>query len=170
MNRGIFDSRIVKKGPRAGLTSVFQQALKTRNRQIDRAKLTGFPIQCFDHRGEFSKPHILLAGDAAGVDPLFGEGISFALAYGEVAANTIIDAFARQDFRLVEYKDTILAHPILRQLRARAKVARLAYWFPRNPYFVEWLWKFIPLTFRGLAWYRPYYVPVNRPRLLKIDS
>lgn len=50
---------------------------------------------------------ILLVGDAAGfVDPILGEGISYAINSGKIAANVIVDAHDRDDFsknRLRQY-------------------------------------------------------------------
>jgi flavin-dependent dehydrogenase len=42
---------------------------------------------------------LLLVGDAAGIDPLLGEGISPALAFGRVAADAIEAASAPRIFR-----------------------------------------------------------------------
>lgn len=55
------------------------------------------PIRCFG-RAPFVSPHVLLVGDAAGVEPLMGEGISFAIEYGRWAAGEIAAALARRDF------------------------------------------------------------------------
>jgi flavin-dependent dehydrogenase len=54
------------------------------------------PIRCFG-RTAFVAPRVLLVGDAAGVEPLMGEGISFALEYGRWAAEEIADALGRGD-------------------------------------------------------------------------
>ena len=169
MNRGIFDSRIHPGLPKVPLKPLFQQTLLERGCQLDDYPLQGFPIHGFDLQETFSLPRILLAGDAAGVDPLLGEGVSFALAYGDAASNSIIEAFHRQDFRFQEYSRQILSHPILQQLRARAKIARWVYTFSHSPRLLPWIWKLTPLFFRGLTWYRPQYVPVNHPRIFRID-
>jgi len=55
------------------------------------------PIRCFSG-APFVAPHVLLVGDAAGVEPLMGEGISFAFEYGRWAAGEIADALARDDY------------------------------------------------------------------------
>ena len=55
------------------------------------------PIRCFG-RAPFVTPRVLLVGDAAGVEPLMGEGISFALEYGRWAADEIAEALARGAF------------------------------------------------------------------------
>ena len=48
-----------------------------------------FPIRWFDARDSYSRGRVMLAGDAAGVDPLMGEGISCAFEHGTLAANAI---------------------------------------------------------------------------------
>ena len=45
-----------------------------------------FPIRTFVPGAPIAAPHALLVGDAAGCDPLMGEGISYALEYGIMAA------------------------------------------------------------------------------------
>ena len=48
-----------------------------------------FPIRWFDARDRYVRGRVILAGDAAGVDPLMGEGISCAFEHGKLAANAI---------------------------------------------------------------------------------
>jgi flavin-dependent dehydrogenase len=82
---------------------------------------------------------VLLVGDAAGVDPLLGEGISFALGYGQVAATQLRDAFTRGDFSFQDYRDRVLNHRIGRFLRQRAAVASLIYRI-HSPRLLRFLW------------------------------
>ena len=48
-----------------------------------------FPIRWFDANDSYARGRVILAGDAAGVDPLMGEGISCAFEHGKIAANAI---------------------------------------------------------------------------------
>jgi len=48
-----------------------------------------FPIRWFDARDSYARGRVILAGDAAGVDPLMGEGISCAFEHGKLAASAI---------------------------------------------------------------------------------
>lgn len=168
MNRGVFDSRARPERPRAPLKETLQVALAERQRRLEDYPLKGHPIHWFDPRGEFARPRILLAGDAAGVDPLLGEGISFALAYGEVAAAAIAEAFAHRDFSFAGYRGQVLAHPILAQLNMRTRLARLAYRF-QAPWFIKGMWQVAPWIIRGLARYNPDYVPVRQPRVVRVS-
>jgi len=131
MNRGILDSRIV---PRAAservhgmLKQVFTDGLQDRQVDLDSAVLEGHPVRWFNADAEFSRPHILLAGDAAGVDPLFAEGISYAMEYGAVVVETIRDAFARDDFSFQGYRARLLDHHLGRLLMRRVMAARYFY-------------------------------------------
>jgi flavin-dependent dehydrogenase len=169
MNRGMFDSRAWPKRRRVPLKQMLRESLAQRERDLDDYPLKGHPIHWFNPKASFARPRILLAGDAAGVDPMFGEGISFALAYGDVAAAAIIDAFARQDFGFDDYKKRILRHRILSQLRLRVTAARVAYFVDYSG-LVTFFWNFAPAVIRVLAWLNPYYVPVDQPRLVRLNN
>jgi geranylgeranyl reductase family protein len=127
MNRGVFDSRARPNRAMVNLVEQLRTSLAERDRDLDDYQLKGHPIRWFDKKGRFAIPRVVLAGDAAGTDPLVGEGISFALGYGDVAAQAVIDAFQRQDFSFSDYRDRILAHHLLKQLPIRVRLARLAY-------------------------------------------
>ena len=127
MNRGIFDARVQSRRPRAPLKDLLVQYLETRARSLARLELKGHPLRWFGRRGPFSRPRVLLVGDSAGADPLFGEGISFALGYGQIAAQTIEAAFRSGDFSLRDYGRRILAAPLGRTLQLRRLAADLLY-------------------------------------------
>lgn len=161
MNRGVFDSRARPERPKADLKETLRESMAERERNLDDYKIKGHPIRWFDKNGRFSQPHILLAGDAAGADPLFGEGISIALAYGDAAAQTVVDAFATQDFRFADYRRRILRHnSVLSHLAMRVWLARLAYWM-KYPWFVRFGWRMARLIIRFTAWRNPDYVPAE---------
>lgn len=99
-------------------------------------------------------------------DPLAGEGISFALGYGPVAAAVINDAFARQDFRFVHYRDRIQADPLLKELPTRILLARLLYGL-RQPWPLNLLWRLSGLILRLFNRLAPASVPFRSPRLMR---
>jgi len=185
VRRDEFDHWLVQSGQRQGITIRQDEAVKAINPRTDyvevvttRATFHARTLVAADGsrsfvrqhlKGSIARPHILLAGDAAGVDPMFREGISFALTYGDVAAAAIIDAFARQDFGFDDYKKRILRHRILSQLRLRVTAARVAY-FVDYSRLVTFFWNFAPAVIRVLAWLNPYYVPVDQPRLIRLNN
>ena len=143
MNRGIFDSRIADqatKQPHGHFKQIFASSLQERDIDVDNVPLKGHPVRWFNPDAEFSRPRILLVGDAAGVDPLFAEGISYAMEYGELAANSISEAFANDDFAFQAYREQILHSRLGRLLMRRASVAKHLYQY-RFPPFWALLWQ-----------------------------
>jgi menaquinone-9 beta-reductase len=168
MNRGVFDSRAVPQKPKADLKRVLSTELATRDRDLDDYQLKGHPIRWWSTGGRFSQPRVLLAGDAAGADPLFGEGISIALGYGEPVAETIMDAFARQDFSFDTYAGRLKKHRLFRQLRLRTWAARYAYLL-NYPIVVKVGWSIMRLVMRFTPWKSRDYVPGRMPEFRLTD-
>jgi flavin-dependent dehydrogenase len=127
LDRGIFDGRIYPGRPRADLKTLFRNALQARGAFDPGQAWEGHPERWFHPRAVYARPHVLLAGDAAGVDSFAGEGISFALQYGEVAAAELVAAFGHNDFGFAGYRDRILAHDLGKGLAQRYWLAHLLY-------------------------------------------
>ncbi|MEZ4716534.1 MAG: NAD(P)/FAD-dependent oxidoreductase [Caldilineaceae bacterium] len=166
MNRGIFDSRVLATNgnghmahgngqpvygngtrpqtngrlPHGNLKQTFAAALDDRGFDLEALNLEGHPVRWFNRTAEFSRPHVLLVGDAAGVDALFAEGISYALEYGQLAAASIVQAFAQRDFSFAGYREQLFRHRLSRSLARRAQVARRLYRH-RHPWLWSWLWR-----------------------------
>jgi geranylgeranyl reductase family protein len=160
MNRGVFDSRSLPERPKADLVRELRHSMAERDRDLDDYKLKGHPIRWFDKDGRFAMPRVLLAGDAAGADPLIGEGISFALAYGDVAASAVVDAFERRVFEFADYRERILDHHVLYQLPTRVRLARLIYRFGKYPWIVRLSFRLNGFALRFSSWGDPNYNPV----------
>ncbi len=62
-----------------------------------------FPIRWFHSGDSYARGHVMLAGDAAGVDPLMGEGISCGFEHGKLAARAIDDALSGDGAALTAY-------------------------------------------------------------------
>jgi flavin-dependent dehydrogenase len=126
-NRGVYDSRVASKRDRANLPEI----LKTRNStdQIDSSErsMQGHPLHWFSPGNRFSIPRLLLVGDAAGVDPLFGEGIGPALAYGKLAAEVLTKAFRTDEFSFNFYRRQLLISGLGRYLIFRWLLAWVSY-------------------------------------------
>jgi flavin-dependent dehydrogenase len=160
MNRGVFDSRARPERERADLKQVLSDALDERKRDLDDYKLKGHPIRWFDKNGRFAVPRVLLVGDAAGADPLMGEGISFALGYGQVAAAAIADAFQNQDFSFESYRERLLETPLFQHLWLRTRLARKAYLL-NYPWLARLGWRVLRVLLRFSRWRDPDYRPGN---------
>jgi flavin-dependent dehydrogenase len=91
-----------------------------------------------------------------------GEGISFALGYGRVAAEAIADAFARQEFSFATYRDRLLADPLFKQLDRRTRLAHLAY-HAYHPAIIRLGWRIARWVVSHTRWGNPDYQPVDPP-------
>src|SRR5262249_42266532 len=75
-----------------------------------------FPIRTYTRETAVAAPNALLVGDAAGCDALMGEGISFALEYGMLAADTLAAASETGDWSFRGYADAVKRSPLGRKL------------------------------------------------------
>src|SRR5262249_12740424 len=86
-----------------------------------------FPIRTLGAASVVASPRALLVGDAAGVEPLLGEGISLALEYGAVAAEMLVRAHATGDWAFADYGRAVHEGPIGRKIRVLRAGVRLFY-------------------------------------------
>ncbi len=110
MAHGIVDFRIIPDQPRSELKEFFSRELQARNIQQARCDWSSHPIHWFSSEDVISRPNVILVGDAAGIEPAFGGGIHLSLAYGQIAARAIIDAFDNNDFSFNDYKKQLQSH------------------------------------------------------------
>ncbi len=125
--RGIYDSNVYPVETDISLPEALADEFGRHGYRLDKYKLEGHPLRWFEAKSAFSAPRILLVGDAAGADALFGEGISIALGYGHLAARAIKAAFDRQDFTFRGYKSSILRSELGKSLRRRTWMAKTFY-------------------------------------------
>lgn len=143
--RGIYDSNVHPLRGDISLQDALADEFKHHGYDIKDYKLEGHPLRWFEPKSVFSAAHILLAGDAAGSDALFGEGISLALGYGSLAAQTIKDAYTRNDFSFRGYKKAILHSEMGKALWRRT-------WWARFFYRLRWNW-FQAFAWRKMGWF-----------------
>lgn len=106
LNIGVFDSR-VNRGKRASMPELLKKRLAARNISTENLQFMGHPERWYHPVQNYSRPRVLLVGDAAGIEPWLGEGISVALAYGPVAAETICSALESKDYSFANYGKNI---------------------------------------------------------------
>lgn len=97
------------------------RALSTATISKQTRRLRAFPIHGYASEQRLAAPHVVLVGDAAGAEPLMGEGISFALEYGAFAAQAIREALRTKDFSFDAYTRSVA------QSWLGKKLARLAF-------------------------------------------
>ena len=123
VNVGVYS--VVAKGSGALLARLLRQEIERLG--APPAALQSFPIRWYARGVCIAAPHVMLVGDAAGVDPLMGEGISFAFEYGRYAAAAARRACAEGDFSFTGYERAIATSWMGRKLRRLDLGARLFY-------------------------------------------
>ena len=109
----------------AGLTDALSEYVD-RITEVEPRRVS-FPIHWYGPRAAVAGPHILLAGDAAGVDPLMGEGISIALEYGRFVGLAATEALRTGDLSGAEYQRRIETSWLGKKLRRLHLATRLFY-------------------------------------------
>ena len=148
---GIYDTNIHPEERKASLKETLAEEMSRHGFDLGEFELKGHPIRWFDPRAEMSVPRVLLAGDAVGADPIFGEGISMALGYGAVAAHEIGEAFQRGDFSFDGYKRRVARSGLGQTLFVRWVIARVIYKFKWR-WFQILLWRFLKPIVMAVAW------------------
>jgi geranylgeranyl reductase family protein len=125
----------------------YLQNLLNRHQLSTSAKALGHPIPLGpSKKGPIAREGILLAGDAAGLaDPLTGEGIAYALTSGRLAAQEVINALERDDYRFSDYQREVWQR-WGSQLHLSSKIAACFYRFPRV---TNWFLQHYPEVIKG---------------------
>ncbi|HXF85077.1 MAG TPA: NAD(P)/FAD-dependent oxidoreductase [Anaerolineales bacterium] len=148
---GIYDTNILANGRRPPLKEPLAKEMARQGFVLDDYEVKAHPIRWFSPWNPIAVPRVLLVGDAAGADPLFGEGISIALGYGAIAAREIVESLQRGEFSFSEYKRRVMRSALGRTLLVRWLIAYVLYslkwkWFQK---IFWWGWKPIILV---VAW------------------
>jgi len=122
-----FVSRGIVAIGRVGSHAFLDEILARRGVNGEAALRKAWPIRHFNPRERFSRPRMLLVGDAMGSDPLFSEGISQGLTCGRLAAEAIVDAFKRNDLSFSSYTKRVLRSRLGKELLAYSRAARFLY-------------------------------------------
>jgi flavin-dependent dehydrogenase len=100
-------------------------------RDMTQVEQHGFVIPIRPRKGPFVDQRVVLVGDAAGfADPVTGEGISFALRSGQLAAQSLVDGNLDEEPVRQAYHRS-LAESILPELRTGRMLAHLLYDYSR---------------------------------------
>lgn len=126
LNVGGFDSRR-NDGSRAPLKELVTERLAARGVDPTRVRLQGHPERWYAPSGTYAAPNVVLAGDAAGIEPLLGEGIAYALEYGPVTAAAIVDALRTGDLSFADYGDRLRASRLGSALNRNQRAAWVFY-------------------------------------------
>jgi flavin-dependent dehydrogenase len=133
---GIYDANLHANHRRPRLRRPLAEEMRRQGIDIEESQIQGHPVRWFSPRSRLSVPRIILVGDAAGSDGIFGEGISFALGYGRLAAQAIRDSIAANDFSFSDYRRRVLASSLGQALVIRTATTHILYrlrwaWFQK---------------------------------------
>jgi len=95
--------------------------------QVASRKFRAFPIYGYTPGRPLAAAHVVLVGDAAGAEPLMGEGISFALEYGKFAAQAILPALRTTRFDFSQYTETLSRSGLGKKLTRLHMTTRMLY-------------------------------------------
>ena len=141
LNVGIYDQNGPDRGVPRSRRDLIEQ-LRAAFPEVDslwsgaeRPLVKAFPIRWYDAQDSFAQGCAILAGDAAGVDPLMGEGISYAFEHGKLAAAAIARYLEGHRSALEAYGIELHRGMIGRKLRRLAFAARRFYGTHHRLYF-----------------------------------
>ena len=147
---GIYDTNVLADRPRPPLKDPLAEEMRRQGYSLDEYEIKGHPIRWFSPFNKFSVPRVILVGDAAGADGIFGEGISIALGYGRIAALAIRDACRCSDFSFRDYRRRILLSPLGQALTFRTAVTQGVYRM-RWAFFQKFFWRVLKPVVAALS-------------------
>ena len=115
----------------SSVKNVFADWLNKHSVDLGAFHVRAHPALRYEGRASSSQDRVLFVGDAAGLEPLFGEGIASALALGTLAADLAVEALLTNDFSFSNYEKRIRKSPIGSMMRRRNMVARRIYSQPQ---------------------------------------
>jgi flavin-dependent dehydrogenase len=118
----------------------------------------GLPL----HR-PFARERVLLAGEAAGIDPVLGEGIAQAILYGATAGRYLARCLEQGDLRFGDWRRTLTASRVGLDLKIRTALLPWVY----GPRTRQWVERYVTSSTNLLTCGMEYFAGrrVNRRRL-----
>ena len=127
MCRGVYLLSSGGETPRVQIQDILDAELKRRGLALSRYRKKRFAERGFEPHQPIAQPHVLLVGEAAGIDPVTGEGIAQALFYGATAGRYVADRFPRESFGFEDWPAEVRAAHVGRDLLVREKGVPLFY-------------------------------------------
>jgi flavin-dependent dehydrogenase len=148
---GVYDTNLLADQNRSQLKKPLADEMARHGFNLDDYELKGHPIRWYDPTNPVAVPRVLLVGDAAGADPIFGEGISIALGYGAIAAQEISESIERNEFSFSRYKHRLARSGLGQTLFARWVITNIIYPLKWR-WFQILLWRFLKPIVILVAW------------------
>jgi flavin-dependent dehydrogenase len=148
---GVYDTNLLADQNRPQLKKPLADEMARHGFNLDDFELKGYPIRWYDPTNPVAVPRVLLVGDAAGADPIFGEGISIALGYGAIVAQEISESIQRNEFSFSGYKRRLVRSGLGQTLFARWVITNIIYPLKWR-WFQILLWRFLKPIVILVAW------------------
>ncbi|HNM35418.1 MAG TPA: NAD(P)/FAD-dependent oxidoreductase [Anaerolineales bacterium] len=148
---GIYDTNLLASQKRPALKDPLAKEMQRHGFDLNEYEIKGHPIRWYSPGNKASVSRVLLVGDAVGADVIFGEGISMALGYGNLAAKEIADSFQRGDFSFRRYKRRLERSGLGQTLFARWLIAQIIYNLKWR-WFQILLWRIVKPIVLFVAW------------------
>lgn len=129
--RGVYLLRSSSAPAAVEIQSLLARELEARGIDLGALKKKRYAELAFDPHVPVSRPHALLVGEAAGIDPVTGEGIAQAIFYGACAAKYLVDKLGERAFAFEDFPGAIRRSAIGRDLWVRTLGVPLFYGAPR---------------------------------------
>jgi flavin-dependent dehydrogenase len=130
--RGIYRLMVTRLGDdakekaSAKIEALFAERLHAMGLDLDRYKNKRFAERGFDPAERVAQGPLMLVGEAAGIDPVTGEGIAQAIEYGALAGSFLARVL-RREADVADWAKLFGASRLARDLRIRQRVVRHFY-------------------------------------------
>ncbi|MCB9109886.1 MAG: NAD(P)/FAD-dependent oxidoreductase [Anaerolineales bacterium] len=148
---GVYDTNLLADQKRPALKTPLAEEMRRQGYDLNDYKIKGHPIRWYSPENKASVPRVLLVGDTVGADAIFGEGISMALGYGNIAAQEIAESYRRGEFSFRRYKRRLARSGLGQTLFARWLIAQIIYAFKWR-WFQFLLWRILKPIVLFIAW------------------
>jgi flavin-dependent dehydrogenase len=125
--RGIYRVRRDGDGEAVEIQSLLERELEARGLVLARYRKKRFSERGFQPHVATSRPRVLLAGEAAGIDPVTGEGIPQALQYGALAGGYLARKLDERDLGFSDWPREVARSVVGIDLGVRELGARIFY-------------------------------------------
>jgi flavin-dependent dehydrogenase len=135
VSRGVYYLKTSNPRHPVEIDAVLSTELGLRGLDLDRYEKRRYAergFQGFHPSTAVGRERVLLVGEAAGIDPVTGEGIAQAVQYGHVAGSYLARKFRERDSDFSDWPRAVRHSSVGRDLLVRSALLRLAYGGPRS--------------------------------------
>ena len=125
--RGAYQLKPLEGSSRVDVQDVLAHELRARGLDLARYRRKRFSERGFHRQFPVAAPRTLLVGEAAGIDPITGEGIAQAIQYGALAGRYIARKLRERDLTFGDWSTAVRGDSVGRDLLVRTAAVRLFY-------------------------------------------